>query len=261
MLLALAVLLVAVLAGCGDDDPPSAAPADGAEEEEPITGTRVVLVGDSIMRELADSLTYGVEAGGEDGATFVLGPTLPRTAGDLAIWRSFLEEHDPDVVVLQVGHWERLRVLGDFATGDLLVEGSYREEIVDPALDLLEESGTRLVWVSPIPVSDPEEAEFVESLADDWRAAVEARSDGEWLDVSPVIAPDGFVAELPGPDGTPVPVRRSDGIHMCPEGQRRVAAAVVDDLRPLLTAPPPEDWDTTWVDGIDEPGGCAPYED
>jgi hypothetical protein len=218
----------------------------------------VLLVGDSIMRELSGAVQHGIEQNGVDDVAFVLGPALPHTPTDLAVWRSFLARHEPDVVVLHVGHWERLKVLGDFATGALLAPGSYRAEVVDPALDLIRDAGAPLLWISPIPVRDREEAAFIEALADDFVDAAQDRGDVTFLDVGPVIAPGGFTETLPGAGGRPEQIRRSDGAHLCPAGQLLVARAVIDQLEPELSAPVPAGWESAWRRQADEPGGCRP---
>jgi hypothetical protein len=160
-----------------------------------------------------------------------------------------VEEADPEVIVVQVGHWERLRLLGDFAAGQFLEPGTYRPELVDPTLALLEDSGAHVVWLSPIPIEDAEESEFVQELGADFLASVEATTDAEWLDVRPAIAPDGFAGELDG-----IRVRRSDGIHLCPAGQVLVAGVVLDRLQELdPTLAPAEGWD-------DPDETCGPYD-
>ena len=150
-------------------------------------------------------------------------------------------------------------MLGEFATGVRVEPGTYRSGVVDPTLTLVRESGARLLWVSPIPVRDRAKAAFIAELATEWQAALRGRPDATYVDVVPVIAPAGFVAHVRGPDGRPQRVRRSDGIHLCPAGQRLVTTVIVDELAPLLTAPPPPDWDAAWRRTVHEPGGCGPY--
>src|SRR5690606_18060328 len=145
----------------------TAAPATTTTVPQP-EGISVLLLGDSVMDELADAIAAGVTAGGVDRATFRPGPPPPHTPGDGVALRRALEDVEPDVVVLHVGHWERLEVLGDFATGARVEPGTYRSGVIDPFLDLLEDAGTELVWLSPIPVEDADEAEFVDRLAALW---------------------------------------------------------------------------------------------
>lgn len=212
------------------------------------------------MEELADALIHAVEHRGVDEASFTLAPTLPRTPADVTLWRRTLERTDPDAVVLLIGGWERLEVLGELATGARTEPGTYRAEVVDPAVELVRDAGAELFWVSPVPVRDAEKSAFVAELAEDWRTAVDEVDGATYVDVTPVIAPDGYATWLEAPDGRRVRVRRRDGIHLCPDGQALVAAAVVLHLGPVLSEVPEPDWAQRWREGVDEPGGCAPYE-
>jgi lysophospholipase L1-like esterase len=255
---AIALVLAAfALTSCGASDwqpasttgttlPGSPEPVVSTTVPVPVPGTNVLLVGDSIMDELVDAVRTGVEAGGRDHATFVLGPALPHTEAGVAAFQRMLDDHAPDVVVLFVGHWERLRVLGDLATGARDVPGSYQAEVVDPVLDMIRAAGARLLWLSPLPIRDPGESEFTSALGDIYRAALAGRDDAEFLDVTG----GGFdPAE-----------RRSDGIHLCPDAQLRIARRVLEALRPLLAQPPDHGWAEAWRATVDEPGGCAPYD-
>jgi len=242
-------LAAVLLAGCGGSDPASA-PETTAATTSPVadeeqSGATVLLLGDSLMEELAGPLRHAVELGGGDRARFVLGPALPHSEADVALWQRQVEGARPDVVVLHVGHWEYLRVLGDFATGARVAPGTYRTEVVDRALSILREAGTHVLWLSPLPIRDAGESAFTGSLGEVYRAALAGRSDAEYVDVRGA----GFDPEE----------RRPDGIHLCPDGQLRVARTVVGHLRPHLTHPPPPDWGRAWRRTAREPGGCAPY--
>jgi hypothetical protein len=240
--LAVVVALLALTA-CGDDAPEAApTPTTTAAPAEPVD---VLVLGDSVTAEVAQPL----EAALGDRVDFRLQANLPRTPGEQAVLRRMIDEVDPEVIVVQVGHWERLKLLGDFAAGRFLEPGTYRPELVDPTLALLEESGAHVVWLSPIPIEDAEESDFVQGLGADFQASVDAATDAEWLDVRPAITPDGFAEELDG-----VRVRRSDGIHLCPAGQVLVAGAVLERLQvidPTLT--PAAGWD-------DPDPTCGPYD-
>ena len=244
--LAVVVALLALVA-CSDDSPSATtttAPANRSTTA-PAETVDVLVLGDSVTAELAQP----IEAAFGERTTFLLQPHLPRTPGEQAVLRRQSAERDPEVIVFQVGHWERLKLLGDFAAGRFLEPGTYRPELVDPTLALLEESGAHVVWLSPIPIADAEESAFVETLADDFRASVDDGADAEWLDVRPAIAPDGFTGELDGRQ-----VRRRDGIHLCSVGQVLVAGAVLTRLAEIdPTLSPARDWDTT-------EDTCGPYD-
>ena len=255
---------------CGDGQAstvsPTTAPPTTATTVPPSTTTdpgddlpRVLIAGDSVLAEAARPLASAIEATGGAHASFVLGPDLPRDAADEAVWRAALEDHRPDLVVVSVGHWEYLEVLGDFAEGDRLEPGSYASEVLDPFVDLVTEDGARVLWVGPLVIDDAGEADFVDALQEDFEALAERRDEVEFVDADTWVAPDGFTTTLPGPDGAPVPVRRADGIHLCPEGQILLAegllGVIADDLE-LTTSPM---WADEWrAEQAPEPGGCAP---
>ncbi len=220
---------------------------------------RVLIVGDSVLQEAAGPLAFAIEATGQARAEFSLGPDLPRDEADIAVWQSALERTDPDLVVVSVGHWEYLSVLGDFAEGELFEPGSYAEGVVEPFADLITSTDARVLWVGPAVIADAEETEFVNGLEQDFRALARQRSDVAFVDADTWVAPEGFTETLPGPDGEPVPVRRADGIHLCPEGQILLAEGLLDEVAAELGLTPVAGWADDWRAGQPpEPGGCAP---
>lgn len=261
--LAAGILVLAAACGAGGAGP--ASPAPPTATDRPVATTdpaderpRVLLAGDSVLAEAAGPLAFAIEASGEAHADFLLGPALPRDAADEAVWRSAIDRYRPDLVVVSVGHWEYLEVLGDFAAGRLLEPGSYPAEILDPFADLVTAAGARVLWVGPSVIEDAEESEFVDGLERDFRALARRRDDVDFVDGDTWVAPEGFSPTLPGPDGSPVAVRRADGIHLCPEGQLLMAAGLLGVLGPDLGLTPAPDWVDDWrARQAPEPGGCA----
>ncbi|MET1040906.1 MAG: hypothetical protein ABWZ90_07715, partial [Acidimicrobiales bacterium] len=117
-------LATLVLGACGDDGDAAAPPTSTPITTTVVASTTtdpaddqpaVLIAGDSVLAEAAGPLAYAIEATGAAQAAFALGPDLPRDAADQAVWRAALDAHRPDLVVVSVGHWEYLEVLGDFA--------------------------------------------------------------------------------------------------------------------------------------------------
>ena len=254
---------------CGDDATPDA--ATGSAPSPPTTTTtsptvppddelpRVLIAGDSVLAEAADPLAFAIEATGGAHAEFTLGPDLPRDEADVALWQAALDRTDPDLVVVSVGHWEYLSVLGDFAEGELLQPGTYRTEVLEPFADLLTATGARVLWVGPAVIEDAEEAEFVSGLEQDFRALAEERPAIDFVDADTWVAPDGYRETLPGPDGEAGQVRRADGIHLCPAGQVLLAEGLLGEVAERLDLTPDPTWVEDWQAGQEpEPGGCAP---
>lgn len=265
----LALGLATLLLGACSDDGDAAAPTTSTPTTTTVVATTttdpaddqpaVLIAGDSVLAEAAGPLAYGIEATGAAEAAFALGPDLPRDAADQAVWRAALDAHQPDLVVVSVGHWEYLEVLGDFAAGELLEPGSYADEILDPFADLLTENGARVLWVGPLVIDDAEEAEFVDGLQQDFHALADRRDDVDFVDADTWVAPEGFSATLPRPDGEAVPVRRADGIHLCPEGQILLAQGLLEVVAAELDLRPSPSWADDWrTEQEPEPGGCAP---
>ncbi|MET0914268.1 MAG: hypothetical protein ABWZ68_13295 [Acidimicrobiales bacterium] len=265
LVLGLATLL---LGACGDDGDAAAPPTSTPITTTVVASTTtdpaddqpaVLIAGDSVLAEAAGPLAYAIEATGAAQAAFALGPDLPRDAADQAVWRAALDAHRPDLVVVSVGHWEYLEVLGDFAEGELLEPGSYADEILDPFVDRLTEDGARVLWVGPLVIDDAEETEFVDGLQQDFRALADRRDDVDFVDADTWVAPEGFSATLPGPHGEAVPVRRADGIHLCPEGQVLLAQGLLEVIADDLDLRPAPTWLDDWrTEQEPEPGGCAP---
>ncbi len=158
-----------------------------------------------------------------------------------------------------MGHWEYLSVLGGFAEGDLLEPGSYAAEVLEPFADLVTAEGAEVLWVGPAVIEDTEEAEVVTGLEVDFRALARQRPDVDFVDADTWVAPDGFTETLPGPDGEPVPVRRADGIHLCPDGQILLAQGLLGEVAERLELTPDPGWADDWAAAQEpEPGGCAP---
>lgn len=259
-----------LLAACGEDDgavpaatSPAPVPSTAVEPTTTVAPSvpgrpRVLIMGDSVMAEAARPLVAALAAAGAD-ASFVLGPDLPRDEADAVVWRAALDRAEPDVVVVSVGHWEYLEVLGDFAEGDLLEPGTYASGILEPFADLLTADGARVLWVGPAVIEDADETEFVSGLQRDFEALAEARTDVDFVDADTWVAPEGFTPTLPGPDGEPVQVRRADGIHLCPEGQVLLAEGLLEVISADLGLTPDPGWHAAWRASTEpEPGGCAP---
>jgi len=254
---------------CGDDggatasptppEPSTTVPAGPTSLDDPDDGRpRVLIAGDSVLAEAARPLAHALETTGAAHAGFLLAPKLPRTPSEAALWATAVEGYDPDVVVLSIGHWESQALLGDFARGDYLEPGRYRRDLVDPAVATLTAGGAEVLWVGPTAIRDPEETALVGRLEEDYRAVAAERDDVAFADGDTWVAPDGYTDTLPGPDGTPVAVRRADGIHLCPDGQVLMAQGLLGALAPTI-GPVDPGWVRTWeATRPSEPGGCAP---
>jgi hypothetical protein len=96
-----------------------------------------------------------------------------------------------------------------------LAPGTYASD-PDPFADLVTADGARL-W-SALVIEDADEAEFG-TAAEDFEALADRRDDASTS--TPTLgSPDGFRATLLA-GRQPVPIRRADGIHLCPRAKSR----------------------------------------
>lgn len=210
------------LAGCSAP-PPAAAPEPVAPAPE-----RVLLVGDSIMEEVA----AGVSAATDADVSYVLTIGTANVEDDWwEVWPRVVERDRPDVVAVLVGPWEIDRPdLGSPAWA------TWYGDRLDRWADQLTAGGARLVWVQPPVVRDPAAEPRFAHVRQAY-AELAARRD----DVT-VVDP------LPGPFRTSVRgdrLRRIDGLHLCPAGAAVVARAVLDAAG---LPEPPAGWeDAAWT--------------
>jgi hypothetical protein len=230
-----------------DEGDGGAAPADdesGAQrapelrrptEDEPL---RLWVGGDSMAQELGSSLAADTEATGLVDATVRVEGASGLARPDYFDWPATLaaevDEEGSEIVVFTAG-------VND-GQGLVLEDGTAVPEVADPrwapeyrrrvadVMDLLQRDDRLVLWIVLPPMADPGYASRQRVI----REAVTAEA-GERPWVLPVDAagtlagPDGgYAAELPGPDGAPVAVRRSDGIHLTDAGGDRLAQLVYD---------------------------------
>jgi hypothetical protein len=204
----LLVLLFAAATACGDDDGP----------------TRVLLVGDSVMGQVAPDLIRDLEGDDvTDAAVAGSGLLTP----DFVDWptelRALLREHHPDeVIFLFVGNYE-LAPGQEYTTADGHTIPSRRDPTFARAwqaqaqrmTDAAEDAGADVVWVLPPPMRARIDQQVVDELRDGYEQLGTAT-----IDSYDALADDdgGFVADL----------RNPDGVHLNPAGARALAALIAD---------------------------------
>jgi hypothetical protein len=245
------VVVAALLVGCG-----------GSQDEGTGEGPalpEVVFAGDSVMGQVAAAATSAFDPTVVD-ASFVLTPTIAADARVLDVWRERVEEQAPDVLVVMVGIWETTIV------GDRFVRpgwpSSYVEQLL-PFLELMEEVGTGVVWLSYPPVDFPDNRPMtaqIEAMNRVYATLPEHSPAVEHLDAGAQVASaEGTsVPTLVGADGVERVVRLEDQ-HLCPEGARLIAEPVVELVGQQLGVEPSAGWqDGPWREGelFDQPASC-----
>lgn len=206
---------------------------------------RIILGGDSVMGNLAPGIIAAL--GDQADATYLAQARISGDAAATQAWTQAIEEQDPDLVVIHVGSWEVLSP--EFHPGLPGGVDPYADEVLDPFVDLLTSGGAQVLFIGPAAARSEQRTvnlitfnrELVE-LADR-NEAVDFLNAGTYVN----DATGGFTETLPGPDGVPVRIRRTDelGLHLCPAGVVRLATPVVQWISDHLATPvsPADGWD------------------
>lgn len=224
-LVVVACTALGVLAGVGPT-------ADGAAHAAPKR-LRMMVLGDSVMVDGYPGVAAAARATGRitpfnnSFAGFGLSSEPWRKK-----YRAAIRERRPDVVVEMLGGFD-LEAARDDPLGYATTVGA--------AMRLLSGDGRLLVWIGMLPA----DAEFVDDTLrrglNDILRAEAAQLPGRviFVDPDPIFAgTDGsYLAFLPGPDGTPVRIRKVDGAHLCPDGAALLGLTIVDALRGPLDLP------------------------
>ena len=245
---ALVLLLLALSAACANDDGGSAAadPTTTTTTVPPTTTSlppggrqptaadplRVTFVGDSVMAEVAPAMIQALEGTHESTGHFVLAPSLARGGADRVIWNQELQTHDPDLIVLLVGFWED-QTVGETASAEPGWAQRYRNRVVDPFLDLITRDGAKVLWIGMAAVEDPEITERFVGLNSVFARAADARDDVDYLPGGQYLSgPEGGYADVvvSATTGMPVRLRRTDGLHICPDGVVALGTPVLDEI-------------------------------
>lgn len=212
----------------------------------------VIVAGDSIIYDVAPALVAALDP---DSTTVVpvIAPQIAATTSREPLLRQ-VEETSADLVVVMVGVWERghLSIAG-LRLGEPGWAEAYAAEVLDPTVDTLLASGSRLLILGPPHLRDQRSQSEIDLLEEAWSAYADRRSDAvrfadadEWLGTTV-----GYTEIETADDGTSTRLRRTDGIHLCEEGARRIARGVLGMISEELgstTAVVPG-WETAaWTD-------------
>jgi hypothetical protein len=213
---------------------------------------RAVLIGDSLAYDLApgvDALLRSGGAGFTDQSFPGLGfsvstPTWEWRSG----WGKVVADTQPDLVLFLAGPWDAHDATVD---GAVLSYGSpewqawYGRQL-DDFVRLVRTAGARLVWLTA-PSYDPAapDAADLTPVNTAFRDVAGRWADVELVDTDTAVdGADGSYAEyLPGPDG-PEQIRKADGLHFCPAGATRVAAALLPAIDRWWSFTPAPGWES-----------------
>lgn len=212
-------------------------PATGLRYVSPSEPLRVLLAGDSMMRELGGSIE---ELAAPDLTDITLDYRVSSglSRPDFFDWPShlaqLLDEKDPEALVLLFGTNDDQDVEVD---GKVLRARSaewmaeYRRR-VGVVMDLLHRPGLTVTWVALPAMRSQDFSGAMAALSDIYRSEAAGRP---WVRVvdggAGIEGPGGsYATYLPGGDGSDVLLRQEDGIHLSRAGADRAAVGVWGDV-------------------------------
>lgn len=243
--LALAVLLTVVTAAaCGDGEvatTASAMPTTATSSPETTTTVApdpetVIVAGDSIIYDVSPAVAAAVDP---RSATVipVVAPSLAADSSRLPLIRR-IETTSADVVAVMVGVWERAHVARNgLVVGEPGFAAEYADEALDPIRLALAPHGGRLLILGPPHLREAEAEHMVVELEEVWSAYAAEHDEVEFLDADAWIGDQPVFTELESDGSTTIRLRRTDGIHLCEEGARRIAAGLLSQIAAPGTPP------------------------
>lgn len=164
------------------------------------------------------------------GGLPVRGPAYQLSTGlvrqDFFDWPAYLasemQRYDPDVVVL---------MLGANDANQIRSADAYAAR-VGAVMDQLRRPGRVVVWVGQPNMGRPDLAATIPQVNAIFQAQASLRPWVLWVDTWALTSGlDGsYAASLPNEDGTWEVIRTDDGVHLTPQGGRRIALAIVAAL-------------------------------
>ena len=249
LVLALAVAVAsACSSGAESASDTTATTAAEADDPTPTTTTTtasppddgrptVVLAGDSVMGNLAPGIAAAL--GDQVHAPYLAQARISGDAASDQAWDQTIEEDDPELVVIHVGSWEVLS--RDFRPGDPTWFEEYATETLDPFVAQVTSGGARVLFIGPAAARTEQRTVNLISLNLELTALAGRDESVDFLNAGTYVngPTGGFTETLPGPDGVPVRIRRTDelGLHLCPAGVVRLATPVLQWISDHLDEP------------------------
>lgn len=212
-------------------------PETGMRYVTPAEPLRVLLAGDSMMRELGASIE-DVASPELTDITLDYRVSSGLSRPDFFDWPSHLAqllvEDRPEAVVLLFGTNDDQNVEVD---GKVLTARSpewmaeYRRR-VGVVMDLLDRPGLTVTWVTLPAMRSADFSGAMSALSDVYRSEAQHRP---WVHVvdggAAIEGPGGaYATHLPGGDGSDVLMRQEDGVHLSRPGADRATVAIWDDV-------------------------------
>lgn len=206
---------------------------------------RVWITGDSMWERPGPALAEDLEATGVVDVVdleyrYSTGLTRPDYFDWPAHAASRLATLDPEVVLFVVGPNDSQPLVRDgirLEPGTDGFDAVYRDR-VRSMMELLAGETRQVLWIGLPVMRDPGFDQRMRDLDAAYAAAADVVDGVEHVPTRALFSDDGGYAEyLPGPDGTPLPMRNRDGIHLSNQGADRLARVLFEilDARHQLT--------------------------
>jgi hypothetical protein len=199
------------------------------------------------------------EQGAAEGR-FVLTPSILRDPAVRFTWRRQVEEFAPEVVIVLMGTWEAMIMEGEDLPGaeepgSLAWVAHYKNEVLEPWVDLLTADGARVIWVGMPPISEGMSATRITELNAIVERLAGTRDDLTYVAPGSLTGTGGDPIEALEINGVQQRIRQVDGLHLCPAGAELLASEVLDVLHIVAAFPLGEGWrDMPWEDHEMSPG-------
>ena len=181
---------------------------------------RIVLIGDSLMGEVAAAVAAATE--GQAAAHHVL--TIGTTNVDddwWDVWPRVLEEYEPDAIAVLVGPWE---INGD-DLGSAAWTAWYGERL-DRWASLLQADGARLYWLTAPPARETDVDDGLSIINRRFEELARRRDGITLVDTGAALGGETYREDTSLGER----LRRTDGLHLCPAGEVRVATALLNAI-------------------------------
>ena len=217
-----------------------AAPSVAAVEKSE-DARKILVLGDFVAGGLAE----GLEAAFAENAEVVIRSRTNGSSGlvrdDYFDWpgriAGFLEEEQPDIVILMVGANDRQQMIVDGRREEPRSEGWAKEyEIrIRKLAAAVREHEAHLVWVGMVPFRFRNMSSDMIAFNDLYRRVTE-EAGGEYVDVwGGFVDEEGsFASHGPDMNGQPAQLRAEDGINITRAGKRKLAFFLEKPLNRLL---------------------------
>jgi hypothetical protein len=197
----------------------ASATAPAPQPPAPRPPARIVLIGDSLMGEVAAAVQAAVD--GTASVQHVLTIGTANVSDDWwDVWPRVLDEYDPDAIAVMVGPWE--------INGDDLGTPAWRAwyaSRLDRWADLLAAEGADLYWLTAPPARERAVERGLAVVNHEYEQLAQRRSGITLVDSAASLG--GTYREWTAGGER---LRRIDGLHLCPAGEVQLATALLEAM-------------------------------